>query len=256
MVIEISRMTKADIPGVVECVQKGFADDPYFQWVFDLTKFSKKRNNSSLRNRCLWGIKNGLFFVAKEIPSLDSSSTSVSSKESADQHIEDTSELDSSSSRPRIVGIAMWLPPHSGESWRYTMHDWILSVRQTLTNIRFRGHGGLRVNRYWIWKDAQSKVQKELWTDERGYYFCNVVSVLPELHGRGIGRKLVEAITQQADREGMKCYLESSKSTPNVAIYEKMGFKLVKNMQCAENGVVCKLYCMTREPQKTKESTN
>lgn len=38
MAIEISRMTMEDIPGVVECVQRAFEDDPYFQWVFDATK--------------------------------------------------------------------------------------------------------------------------------------------------------------------------------------------------------------------------
>lgn len=31
-------MTKEDIPGAIECVQTGFADDPYFNWVFDVSK--------------------------------------------------------------------------------------------------------------------------------------------------------------------------------------------------------------------------
>lgn len=35
MSIEIVPLSRADIPGAVECVQKAFADDPYFRWAFD-----------------------------------------------------------------------------------------------------------------------------------------------------------------------------------------------------------------------------
>lgn len=35
MAIEILPLTKQDIPEAVECVQTAFADDPYFQWLFD-----------------------------------------------------------------------------------------------------------------------------------------------------------------------------------------------------------------------------
>lgn len=35
MAIEIVPLAKSDIPGAVDCVQKAFADDPYFQWVFN-----------------------------------------------------------------------------------------------------------------------------------------------------------------------------------------------------------------------------
>lgn len=35
MPIEIVPMAEADIPGAVECVQRAFADDPYFRWAFN-----------------------------------------------------------------------------------------------------------------------------------------------------------------------------------------------------------------------------
>ena len=98
------------------------------------------------------------------------------------------------------------------------------------------GHGGLRVNRYWIWKARQAEAQKELWTDEHGYYFCNIVAVLPREQGRGIGKKLMQATTVKADQEGRKCYLESSKLYPNTVIYTQMGFQLAKKIRC-EDGV-------------------
>lgn len=35
MAIEVVPLTEADIPGAIEVIQRAFADDPYFKWVFD-----------------------------------------------------------------------------------------------------------------------------------------------------------------------------------------------------------------------------
>jgi GNAT superfamily N-acetyltransferase len=115
------------------------------------------------------------------------------------------------------------------------------------------GRGGLNVKRYWLWKEAQAKAQAELWTDNKGYYFCNIVTVLPEAQGKGVGRALMEVVLKKADEENMRCYLESSRSEPNVPIYEKFGFKLVKDMLCDDDGDGIMLYCMMREPIKGPE---
>lgn len=73
----------------------------------------------------------------------------------------------------------------------------------------------------------------------------------------GVGRALIEEVLAMADREGVACYLESSRKEPNVAIYEKFGFRLVKEMECrdgeGENAAVM-LYCMTREPRGGQSS--
>ena len=87
------------------------------------------------------------------------------------------------------------------------------------------------------------------WTDPRGYYFLNIIVVLPEARGRGIGRDLVAVVTDQADREGMPCYLESSKDRPNMDIYAAWKFRLMGPMDCDDDGEVCRLFCMIREPQ-------
>jgi hypothetical protein len=39
----------------------------------------------------------------------------------------------------------------------------------------------------------------------------------------------------------LQTYLESSKGYPNVGIYEKMGFELVKEIECVDGGDVCKV---------------
>lgn len=114
------------------------------------------------------------------------------------------------------------------------------------------GRGGLDTKRYWIWKARQAEAQDALWTSEKGYYFCNILTVLPEAQGTGVGRALAEEVLRVADREGVECYLESSRKVPNVAIYERFGFELVKEMECKDGDGekdAIMLYCMMRKPR-------
>jgi GNAT superfamily N-acetyltransferase len=82
-----------------------------------------------------------------------------------------------------------------------------------------------------------------MWTDPEGYYFCNIVTVLPDQQGKGIGKLLFQHITDRADAEGRKCYLESSRDKPNTEIYEKLGFRKVKEMVCDDEGDACQVSC-------------
>ncbi|KAJ5161496.1 Acyl-CoA N-acyltransferase [Penicillium capsulatum] len=223
MAIEVVALTEADIPGAIQVIQQAFADDPYFKWVFDASTFDRARNYDSLAARCHWGIKNAVFQVAKD-----------------------------SSSPEQILGVSCWLAPHppsQPESWYSWIQSWVLSFNQLWTNVRHLGRGGLRTNRYWIWKQRQREAQSQIWDDPRGYYFCNIVAVSPRAQGNGVGRLLFEAVTKRADREGVKCYLESSKSVPNVQIYERMGFEMSKEMECRDGDDACMLYCMVRNPK-------
>ncbi|OJJ35286.1 hypothetical protein ASPWEDRAFT_51398 [Aspergillus wentii DTO 134E9] len=233
MAIEVIPLTEGDIPGAIEVIQQAFADDPYFKWVFDSAKFNKARNHDSLAVRCQWGIGNALFHVAKESNSSSSNSSAAESP-------------------PPVLGVSCWLPPHSPsepESWHTWSQGWLLTLRQMWNNVRHFGRGGLNSRRYWIWKARQEEAQSQIWDDPRGYYFCNIVAVSPEAQGKGVGRKLFEAVTEQADREGVKCYLESSKGVPNVEIYRRMGFEMSMEMECRDGEDACMLYCMVREPK-------
>lgn len=229
MAIEVTRMTEADIDGAIDTIQQAFADDPYNKWVYpDRSKFSPTRNRVSLGLRCRWGIKHGLFYVARD-------STSAS----------------------KILGTAMWLapsPPSQPQSWSLYASSWALWLAQLRMNLWY-GRGGLSTARYWVWKASQAAAQAELWTSARGYYFCNIVTVLPEAQGRGVGRALMQVVLERADAEGVCCYLESSRKEPNVEIYERFGFRLVREMECKEgeeeSGRIM-LYCMMREPRTTE----
>lgn len=229
MPIQITPIIEKDIPGAVTCIQQAFKDDPYNNWVFDQKSFSFERNSVSLTIRCRWGMKYALFSVAK----------------------------DSDDPSGKVLGVACWLPPSNPlapQAWSDYFGDWWLWVEQVRMNLLY-GRGGLNVKRYWIWKATQTEAQKEFWTDEKGYYFCNIVTVLPETQGKGVGKLLFKHVTDVADAEGRRCYLESSRAEPNMAIYERMGFELKKEMVCDDDGENIKLYCMFREPKKTGAET-
>lgn len=182
-------------------------------------QFNKQRNHDSLAARCHWGIKNAIFHVAKETELQPSTATTN-----------------------QILGVSCWLPPtptQTPETWSSYFQNWTLTLSQIANNIRYLGRGGLRTNRYWIWKERQAEAQKQIWTDPLGYYFCNIVAVSPDAQGRGVGRMLFEAVTQRADGEGRRCYLESSKDVPNVAIYQRMGFEMSLEMECRDGGDAC-----------------
>lgn len=143
-----------------------------------------------------------------------------------------------------IVGVGWWYSPQASpepQTWSTWAQEWLLSFRQLVNNVRFFGRGGLSLSRYWIWKQVQHDAHTQLWTDPRGYYFCNMVGVSSLARGMGVGKRLMESVMAKADQEGMPCYLESSKGYPNVAIYEKMGFRLVKEIECVEGGDICKV---------------
>ncbi|KAL4875371.1 acyl-CoA N-acyltransferase [Aspergillus karnatakaensis] len=241
MTITVHPLTKPDIPEAIDIIQQAFAEDPYFRWVFDEKSFNKARNYGSLEARCLWGIDNAIFHVARDAELVSESAQS---------------QPESNERKGKIVGVSCWLAPHptsQPESWSSWASSYLLWFRQGLNNLIHLGRGGLNVKRYYIWKARQAEAQSSIWTDKQGYYFCNIVAVRPEGQGKGVGRKLFEEVTNVADREGRRCYLESSRDQPNVGIYERLGFDMRKVMECKdeESGDGCMLYCMVREPKKS-----
>ena len=234
MAIKINPIQHTDIPSAVECIQRAFEDDPYANWAFDKRPghFNATRNFYSLKAKCEWGMRNALFYVAKD---------SAAPPEKRDE----------------VLGVSMWMKPRnvrSSQAWGEWLDDYVLWFKQGVNLLWYFGRGGLRTDRYWIWKREQAKAQQEIWTDPEGYYFCNIVVVAPETQGRGVGKMLFEVVTKKADEEGKKCYLESSRDKPNIKIYERMGFDLKKKMVCvSEDGekARCDLFCMVREPKGT-----
>lgn len=152
MSVTVTALSKADIPGAIECIQQAFADDPYNHWVFDrktvyqfpnplmfhcpapdppLLQFSLARNSVSLGIRCQWGIRNALFYVAKD------ASTPIGETQGSRKAVE----------HGKVLGVACWMPPRQAgqpESWEEWLQGWLLWGRQVAMNLWW-GRGGLNV---------------------------------------------------------------------------------------------------------------
>ncbi|KAH8599599.1 hypothetical protein B0O99DRAFT_682164 [Bisporella sp. PMI_857] len=203
MSIRISRIKDSDIPGAITAVQEAFAEDPYKLWIYnDPAKLSLDRNRVSLGIRCR-GMRNALFYVAKD---------------------------ESAADPDKVLGVAMWMPPKPARSkdtwgeWFESWRLWFSKYAYCFFVLKHHKSGGNaneefvttranstpnwlvcqwqgRLCRYWIWKETQAEAQAKIWTDEKGYYFLNIMVVLPGEQGKGIGRALVEEVTKMADAE-------------------------------------------------------
>lgn len=78
------------------------------------------------------------------------------------------------------------------------------------------------------------------------HYFLFAIGTRPALQNKGLGSQLMEAGLEQADRDGLPAYLESSKES-NLHFYQKFGFEVTGKI---EPGQGCPpLWAMWREPR-------
>lgn len=56
------------------------------------------------------------------------------------------------------------------------------------------------------------------------FYFLNLLAVVPEEQGKGIGSALLAEVLERADREGVPAYLDAT-SEDNKRLYERHGFE-------------------------------
>ncbi|KAF5092417.1 hypothetical protein D0Z03_002866 [Geotrichum reessii] len=147
-------------------------------------------------------------------------------------------------------GIACWMPPNQN------MDDWATILRSGMWRLYYQ-FGTESKQRYFNeflpkLHDAKAKVMGD--RDENSWYLIYIGTV-PSARGKGYSRKLVEYVTDIADRAGQACYLESS-TAQNLPIYERYGFeeKLLITLDRAQKPVP--LHCMIREPKITKDDSD
>ena len=83
--------------------------------------------------------------------------------------------------------------------------------------------------------------------DEKSWYLV-YIGCRADARGKGYARKLVDHVTDMADRDGLACYLESSNDV-NPKIYGKMGFEIIKQIYLEKGASTIPLDLMVREPR-------
>ncbi len=79
------------------------------------------------------------------------------------------------------------------------------------------------------------------------HWYLFMLGVAPAYQGQGIGRTLLQPILNQADREGLPCYLETS-TEGAICFYKKNGFDVLRSYKLAQDSP--SLWTMKREPQQ------
>lgn len=84
------------------------------------------------------------------------------------------------------------------------------------------------------------------------HWYLEVLGVVPELQGRGLGSVLLRRRLAQLDAEQLPAYLESSNSR-NLTLYERHGFVVTKELLFRHGPPQWLLW---RDPQPASASTN
>ena len=78
------------------------------------------------------------------------------------------------------------------------------------------------------------------------HWYLALVGVHPDHSGKGIGSALIRPMLDEADRDGLPCYLETAESS-NVGIYEHLGFEIKREGKVEDSNV--SLWTMIRQPR-------
>ena len=133
-------------------------------------------------------------------------------------------------------GIAVWLRPgrtaiSPGQLLRSGM------LRATL------GMGFASVGRFMAIDREVRPMTKRVVPD--AYWLLLFLAVHPARQGQGLGGTLIAPVLDQADEDGVACYLESGNEL-NLAFYERRGFEVADQVQ-VPNGP--KVWGMIRAPR-------
>jgi len=78
------------------------------------------------------------------------------------------------------------------------------------------------------------------------HWYLATLGTAVDLQGKGVGSALMRPVLEHCDREGLPCYLESSKER-NLSFYGRHGFKVVQEVGLPGDGPP--IWTMWREPQ-------
>ncbi|VBB77424.1 Conserved hypothetical protein [Yarrowia lipolytica] len=141
-------------------------------------------------------------------------------------------------------GISCWLPP--GEE----ADDWWTALRSGGWTLpyKFGKEGRIRYFKEYLPKIDEARERHLKPEDAYNVWYLGYLGTLPSARGKGLSRKLVEHVTNIADKQGLYCYLESTKLT-NQVIYERFGFDLRETFYLTRAETPVPVQFMIRAPK-------
>lgn len=147
------------------------------------------------------------------------------------------------SAGPNYDAVALWMPP--GQN----MDDYATILRSGMWRLYYQlsKEGRHRFFQEFLPLLGDTKLQVLRERDQDSWYLV-YVGTRPSGRGKGYARKVIEYCTSLADEEGKASYLESSHAV-NLKIYERMGFKLKRQVYLQREEELVRLDIMVREPK-------
>ncbi|GCE30936.1 N-acetyltransferase [Dictyobacter alpinus] len=132
-------------------------------------------------------------------------------------------------------GVAVWLPPQTGEAQPEMGHE-LEQIEEHLGReaaLRF-------TDTFAYLEDVHHQYMHD------PHWYLQLLGVASYRQSQGIGGALIAPILAQADREGTPCYLETFVAS-NVPFYERRGFKILTSGEEPKSKVP--YWAMRRDPQ-------
>ena len=116
-------------------------------------------------------------------------------------------------------GVACWLPPGQ------TDISMLRILRTGLFAMPFY-MGLLPFSRFNAYMNVSDALRKKHAPEP--YWYLWVLGVDPSSQRQGIGGRLMQPVLEQADKEGIPCYLETE-NEQNIGVYQRLGFNVVES---------------------------
>lgn len=147
------------------------------------------------------------------------------------------------SAGPNYASIALWMPPGK------TTDSYLTILRSGLWRLKYQlsPEGQKRFFDEFLPLLHTTKTHVLGPEGDEASYYLVYLGTRPSGRGKGYARQVVEYVTAGADREGRKCYLESS-HVVNRAMYRKWGFEVRKKVFLQRGWEQVGLEIMVREP--------
>ncbi|OHB72274.1 MAG: hypothetical protein A2V70_10415 [Planctomycetes bacterium RBG_13_63_9] len=141
---------------------------------------------------------------------------------------------------PGLEGLSAWLPPgRSSMSLLGLARSGLLWTRCTLGRAAFR--------RFWRFLKLVEELKRQVAPPRYWYLFLLVVD--PAFQRQGLGDTLIRPGLERADRDGLPCYLDTTKRE-NLEYYQRHGFELAGHKVLPQDEV--NVWAMQRPPQPSQ----
>lgn len=124
------------------------------------------------------------------------------------------------STSENLEGIAAWVPGNLSEvtMWR------IIRSGAFISGMKMARLGGKMKSTF---KQIDNDRKENM--KGREFIYLQVIGVALKFQGQGFGGKLIRALIEKSEQDGIPLYLETE-TEDNVKMYEKFGFKLIKKV--------------------------